>query len=303
MQLHHGDLIGPDAGLRVGLRRGVDAEVVADCMAHVAREAGRGVAGEALSGNAHPGVQALAAGIALRDEHGGCASAGGRAALQAGQRAVLVRRGQHLIEGDQVAEHRVGVVGGVLSRLHGDSCEGLRGGAELFHVRLARSAEQLRGHRRVRLDAVGGCELGEVRDARCGPVVPVAGQGARAHLLEPERQRDVDLPARHGASRLPQGGGTAGAVVVDVDDGDAGGAHGVESHLTAGRVAVDVGGVCLLDVIDRHTGVCQRGADRPRSQVLVLRAGTGLGEGDHADSGNMHVDRHGERRSLSSGGG
>ena len=59
-------------------------------------------------------------------EHRGGRAAGRRAALQPGQRIEDRRRGQHLLDGDRVAEQRVRVVGRVLARLDRDLGERLR---------------------------------------------------------------------------------------------------------------------------------------------------------------------------------
>ena len=139
VQLDHVEVFGADAGRLVDLGRRGARHVVADDLAHVAAvEGARRVGGHGLRGDAHAGVEPVAAREVLGadDRRGG--AAGRRAALQPGQRVEHHRRGEHLVERDRVAEHRERIARGVLARLHRDAGEGVAPDAVLLACSRAR---------------------------------------------------------------------------------------------------------------------------------------------------------------------
>src|SRR5690606_22994370 len=141
VQLHHVDVVGPYAGVGVdALGRG-PAHVVADDLHHVSSvEGGRGVGGERLGADGDGGVQSVPPREVGAAHHRGRRAAGGRAALQAGQRPVDARGGQHLLLGQRRPAHRVGVRGGVAPRLDRDLGGRLGGGGVVVGVGLAGAA-------------------------------------------------------------------------------------------------------------------------------------------------------------------
>src|SRR3546814_4267309 len=76
------------------------------------------------------------------DRRGGAASR--RARLEAGQRAVELRRGHHLFEADRIAEDGERIVRRMAARLHRDFGEGLILGAITLLIVAAAAAEELR---------------------------------------------------------------------------------------------------------------------------------------------------------------
>ena len=101
----------------------------------------RGAAGRAA--HVHRAVREIARPL-LGGEDDAAAAVGDHAAVELVQRIGDEPRRQHVVDGDRVAVHRVGIAGRVLARLHRDRRELLGRGAVLVHV-------PLRGHR-VRAD-------------------------------------------------------------------------------------------------------------------------------------------------------
>ena len=146
-----------------------------------------------------------------------------------------------------VLELGVGVVDRVLVVLPADPGEVVGRRAVLLHVVAAGVAEHLR--RRRRLLRVADLEHPHrVLVERVGAVGVLDAEAAGLHLLEAERQGAVDEAALDRLARQEQRRGAGRAVVVDVDDRDAGEAELVERPLAVGRVAVAVAGEGLLDV-------------------------------------------------------
>ncbi|MNN46318.1 hypothetical protein D3C81_1606970 [compost metagenome] len=127
---------------------------------------------------------------------------------------------------------------------------------------------------------------------RIRPVGEVRTERARVHLLETYRQHDVRFAAEDGLARQIDRGGTAGAVIVDVDDGDARHADVVEHALAADRVAVDVAGEGLLDRFIAYACVGQCNARGLRAHFGVGIALARLLERNHSDTGNDDFLRH-----------
>jgi hypothetical protein len=116
-----------------------------------------------------------------------------------------------------------------------------------------------------------------------------SSKGAGAHLLEAEHQYAVGGAAGDRLARQEQGCRAGRAVVVDVDDRDAGHADAIQRLLAAGRVAIHVAGIGLLDVTVIDAGVLQGRARCFRRHDVVRRARARLGEGDHAHARDEYL--------------
>lgn len=103
-------------------------------------------------------------------------------------------------------------------------------------------------------------------------------------MLEADSERAFHGSARDRLPRKEQRRRASGAVVVDVDDWDAGHAEAVEDLLTAGRIAEDVTGEGLLHVFVSDSGIGQGEAAGLPTHDVVSHAGTWLRKGDHACS-------------------
>ena len=82
---------------------------------------------------------------------------------------------------------------------------------------------------------------------RVGAVGELGAERALLHLLEADREHALGRAARDRLAREVQRRRAGRAVVVHVDDRDAGEADLVDRRLAAGGVAVDVAGEGLLD--------------------------------------------------------
>ncbi|MCY1232937.1 hypothetical protein D9M72_454550 [compost metagenome] len=222
--------------------------------------------------------------------HGGRAAgrrAGHRARHDAGPHHLL---GHHVLGGDHRAEHRHRVVGGMAAGLGADLGKGLHRRAEALHVVQAGGAEQLQGGR----DAVRHhARARTVEQFQRGGTVGVdRAQRARVHLLEAEGQHDVGHAAGNGLVCQVQRGRAAGAIVVDVDDRDAGHADVVQHALAAGGIAEDVAGVGRLDRFIANARIRQRQPHGLRAHRRVRIALARLLERDHAHACNHDFLRH-----------
>src|SRR5204863_2841244 len=104
-------------------------------------------------------------------------------------------------------------------------------------VGAARAAEELRRARRLVVPALQpDHRVGEARDRRWAVVVG-AFQRARLHLLEAERERTFDGAAIDRLAREEQRARPGRAIVVEVEDRDAGEAYAVHRRLPRGGVA------------------------------------------------------------------
>ena len=247
---------------------------------------GRGeVGGEGLGEDGDGRVELVFGRKGCGDEDGGGGAAGGRAALEAGQVAEEGGGGEDFFDGDGFAEEGALVVGGVAAGLHGDLGKGGVGRAVAFLVLEAGAAEELDGHGRTLAGVGAGGGGGEVLEGR-GAVVEGIVERAGEHLLETEGEGAVDDARGHGLTCEVERGGAGRAVVVDVEDRDAGHADFVERALAAGRVAVDVAHVGVLDRVVGEAGIGQREVRGAPGHGGVGFVGTGLDKGDHADAGD-----------------
>ena len=152
-----------------------------------------------------------------------------------------------------LAEQRERIARRVPARLGADLREGLHRRAVLLHVRESGAAEVADRERNLRMaDQRVGLAV-ECIEGR-GAVGELGGERARRHLLEAHGERAIDGPGRHRLPGEEQRRRAGRAVVVDVDDRDAGHADTVERLLPGRRVAVDVAGVRLLHVAVRGCG-------------------------------------------------
>ena len=294
VQLDDVDILGPDAGGLIDLVGRGSRHVEADHLHHVAGVEGRGgVGGHRLRGDPDVLAQAVLAGELLRHQHGRRGAAGRRAGHQARHHAGPDHLIVHdVVGGDFLAEQRQRIVPGVPARLGADFGERRQRRAVFLHVAEAGAAEiaQRQRHAGGIDQLVGGrVELVE----RAGPVGEDGAERAGLHLLEAERQHAVE---RAGLDRLPrqeQRGRAGRAIVVDVDDRDAGHADLVERALAAGGVAVDIADIGLLDHVVADAGIREREPGRFRAHHRVGRVGARLDEGDHADAGNIDARCHG----------
>ena len=250
------------------------------------------VGGHGLGGDVDVGPQAALAGEFFRHQHRRGGAAGWRAGHQARHHAGPDhRRVEHVLGGHFLAEQRQRIVHGVAAGLGADLGEGVERGAVFFHVGQAGAAEVAQRQRDLRLaDQFVGDGVERIERARA--VGEHRAERARAHLLEAEHQHAVGGAAGDRLARQEQRGRAGRAVVVDVDDRDAGHADLVQRLLAAGGVAVDVAGVGLLDVVVADAGVVQRLARGQGAHLVVRRAGARLGERDHAHAGDEYFAAH-----------
>src|SRR3546814_15676776 len=93
-------------------------------------------------------------------------------------------------------------------------------------------------------------------------VVEHEAERSGQHLLEADRQHAVRRAAFDRLPREPERGRSGRAIIVDVDDRDAGAADPVERRLAGGRIGIDIAGIGLLDLIITDAGIGEREADR-----------------------------------------
>src|SRR5690606_32251698 len=136
-----------------------------------------------------------------RDEHRGGGAAGRRAGLEAGERAVELRRGHHFLEADRIAEDGERIVRRVAARLDRDFRESLVLRAIAFLIVAAAAAEKLRRPRCLlvlALDRMGN--VGEPFHWRLAVVEDVA-ERAGEHLLEADGEHAVGAAERDELAR------------------------------------------------------------------------------------------------------
>jgi hypothetical protein len=181
-----------------------------------------------------------------------------------------------LVFGHDSTEQRHRVVRCMATGLGADLREGGHLRAVLLHVGQACATEVAQRERHLLVaDQLVGDRLEMVERTR--PVIEHGAQRAGAHVLEAERQHAIGRAADHGLPRKEQRGRAGRAVVVDVDDRNAGHAHLVQRALAGGGVAVHVAHVGLLYQFIADAGVLQRGVGGMRGHLRVRLVGTGLG--------------------------
>ncbi|MNQ88790.1 hypothetical protein D3C85_1040710 [compost metagenome] len=123
-------------------------------------------------------------------------------------------------------------------------------------------------------------------------IIPMGLERTGLHLLEAQRQHALGLAALNGGARQVQCGGASRAVVVDVDDRDAGTAHFIQRGLAAGGIAIYIAGESHLYLVVTDAGILECQAYGLGAHVGVARACARLGEGDHTDPCNDDFFAH-----------
>ncbi len=286
------DVLGCDRGRLVDAPGRGARHVVADHVNHGGRLEGRRRVGrERLGHDADGARRAVPFDERLARDDGGRRATGRRATLEARERVEDHGALQHLVEGQRGAEERPRVVLGVPPRLDADLRERFGPGAILGAVFAASAAEHLGRDGRV-LEALQADHDARMRVERVRPVGELGADGALLHLLEADGQHDVGKPAEHGLAREPERRRARGAVVVDVDDGNARLADFVDRALARRRIAVDVAHKHLLDGGVFETRVGERLADGAGGQKRIVVGGARLLEGHHANPDDVDVVCH-----------
>ncbi|KFX92965.1 hypothetical protein V490_05049, partial [Pseudogymnoascus sp. VKM F-3557] len=206
-----------------------------------------------------------------------------RAALELGERAEDGGGVQDLLLGVDLLELGVWVTLAVLVVDAGDLSEVLVGSTVLLLVLDTGVTEHLGGTGGVgdtaSLDHHVGGGTGRVLT-----VVPEALEGTGVHLLEADDEDTVSATVGDDITSNVQTGGSGGAVVVDVVDGDLGHAELVEDTLTAGGVTVAVAGNTLVNIIVADLGV-KHGLDTGlETELSVVNLSARLDELGHANA-------------------
>lgn len=81
----------------------------------------------------------------------------------------------------------------------------------------------------------------------------------------------MGLATSDGLVSEVEGGAASGAVVVDVEDGDACVTHGVDGPLTRSRVSVNIANVALLHLLKFESSIPQSSLHRDIAQVMVVK--------------------------------
>ena len=165
--------------------------------------------------------------------------------------------------------------------LGADLGKGLQRRAKFIHVGQACTAKvaQRQGNFGMPHQGLGGF----VKPIKwAGAVRKLHAQGTRGHLLKAQGQGAFHSPRRHGLAGQIQGRRTRGAVVVDIDDGNARHAHLVQSALAGRGVAVHITHIGLLHIGVAQAGIVQGQAHRLRSHHRIGLRRTGFGKGHHA---------------------
>ena len=272
VELHHVDVLGPEARLLVDLLGGGLGEIGADDLdAALLAEGALEVGGHGLAEDLHGlGLEPVLLDEVLAAYDRGAGAVRGRAALELGERSVDQRGVQDLLEGVLVLELGVRVVDRVLVVLPADLGELLLGGPVPLHVLEAGVAEHLGGAGRLGIEAALLDHHREVLVHGNGPVGVLDAERTLLHLLEAERHGAVDQPALHELLGHEERGGSRRAVVVHVVDRDAGETELVDGALPAGRLAVAVADHRLLDGVIGDTGILQGLGTGLRAHLRVV---------------------------------
>lgn len=297
VQLDNLHVFGGDAGLAHGCLYSVLGHLIAHQVNGAAGKQAGSISGQALPSNLDGLSLEVRAGIKelLRDEDGSSASIRGRAALKLGERVEDLGCLHNLVEGIDLLELRVGILGrvGVVDASNLSKVLGL--GTILLYVFAASVAEHLSR-------AGGGLESpGFNHHVDSGAdgvlaVVPEALQATSHHLLEAHNHDAVGSTARDEGTGHGQTSAASGAVVVDVVDGNLGHAKLVKDTLTAGAVAVAVAGDALVDIVVVDLSVEESLYTSFESELSVVHQASGLDELGHAHAqdvdGRLLLGRH-----------
>ena len=111
-------------------------------------------------------------------------------------------------------------------------------------------------------------------------------------MLEPDSKGAIDNAGFNGLPRQEQGGGAGGAVVVDIDNRNAGHPDFIQNTLSAGAVAVDIARIGLLDLVIFDARIFQRHVDRLGAHDRIILILSRLYKGRHADARNDYFLTH-----------
>ncbi|MNJ27332.1 hypothetical protein D3C77_218350 [compost metagenome] len=175
--------------------------------------------------------------------------------------------------------------------LGADLGEGGQLGAILLHVGVAGPGELANGRGQL---GHAHQVVGQIQGALGGrgAVAPGRFQRTGVHLLEAKRQGAVHRAALHRLAGQEQGAGAGGAVVVDIDQRNAGHADPVQGFLPAGGVAIHIACIGLLDMLEFQAAVGQGQADRLLAHHIVGLVGARLLERDHAHASHEYFVAH-----------
>ena len=245
-----------------------------------------------LRGDCDVRFEAVTPGEGLGDQDGGRSAAGRRASHQPRHHArpdhLIVH---HVVGGELLAEDGERIVPGVTAGLGADLREGLHFGAVFLHMGEPGAAEIAQRKRDAgRVDQRVGERIELLERAR--PVGVDRAQRAGLHLLEAEREHAIGRAGSDRLARQKQRRRAGRAIVVDVDDRNPGHAEVVDRALSGGGVAVHVSRVGLLDELVADAGVGERAAPRLGAHLMIARARSRLGEGNHPNACDDNPGRH-----------
>ncbi len=292
MQLDHIQILRAYAGCFINTVGGGLGHVIADHLDHALLvEAAGKIRGHGLGCDIHRVADAVPGSEFIRAENGGARAAGRRAALEACQRIEDFLGGHDFFQRQHLAEQGIRILAGVAPRLLRDLAEGFAAGAVAPAVFASGAAEHLR-RRWCAVEALGIQHHLGMLAHRIFPVIEFGTQCAALHFLETQRQHAFGQPAFDGLPRQEQRSGTGGAVVVDVDHGNAAQAEFVYRALAAGGIAVDIAGERLFDIGIGNAGVVEGQLAGFAGHFVVVRAAAGFGEPGHAHADHIYTPFH-----------
>ena len=281
------------AGLLVDVLGGLLGHVIAHHLDHgVFVERGLHVGDHGLTDDVDWLVLGVLLGEFLGAHDGGAGAAGGRAALQAGDGSVVMRRFQYLFHRQRVVEDGTGIVQRMLAILHGDLGEGLVGGAVFFLVLAPGAAEKLRGGRGIG-EFLGLEHHAHVLVHGVLPIGVLGAQGTLFHLLEAHGHHALGDAAFHQLLGQHQGGGAGGTVVIDVVDRNAGQAELIHGPLARGAFPVDIADHGLFDQVVGDAGVFQRLLAGRLGHHVIVGAAARFGKLGHTVADYANLASHG----------
>ena len=124
-----------------------------------------------------------------------------------------------------------------------------------------------------------------------GAVAKYRGQTTLLHLLKAQGHDTVGEAASHQLLGQVEGRAAGGAVVVDIVDGDASHAQGVESSLAAGTVTVHIANTGLLYVSILDPGIIEGVGSSLLGHVGIVKvfSSARLLKLGHANTNDIHL--------------
>lgn len=123
-------------------------------------------------------------------------------------------------------------------------------------------------------------------EAQLIPESPGCGRAPGHHLRESNSRCAVHHAMRDRPTSGMERRRSSPAIVVDVDDWNAGTPDALDCRLARGGVHIDETGVSLLNHAVVDTGILRGETDRLRSHEISTLSLSGFGEGDHSDAGD-----------------